>query len=133
MNKCRIFFLIVQLICTSLVAAPLQYLKVRLDGDPATVEVNSWYANSKGHRANTTDHITYATNEIAPATDHIANTSNYNKDLVPQFRSHQLRADDLYQEIIIPLNSDLGRSRISVHNRLFQPGANQPVFSSLKN
>ncbi|MHA4847175.1 hypothetical protein ACX0G7_23615 [Flavitalea antarctica] len=157
MNKYRIFSLIVQLICTSLVAAPLQSVTVHSDADPATIQVNTSFANAKSHRASVadltdniadltdhtadakdliayaTDYIVFATNDIGNATDYITNAADYSKSIFLQFRIHQLSSDELYQEIIIPLNSDLGRSRISANNRLFQPGARQPVFSPLKN
>jgi hypothetical protein len=106
MYKCRLFSLIVQLLCISLVAAPV-------------------------HSYTTLQHTDLV---LAGAKSQAGDLPSSNNELnFPQFTFQQLMPDELFQEIIIPLNTDLSRSRLSIHSKLIQPYRQQLIFSSVKN
>ena len=106
MTKCRLFLLIVQLLCTSLVAAPFHHGSTFQRDGLQVVQADNLAKNV---------------------------VSSVNESHFPRFILQQVSADELFQEIIIPLNSDLTRTRLSIHHKAIQPDEEPLILSPGKN
>ncbi|RZL15248.1 MAG: hypothetical protein EOO89_13960 [Pedobacter sp.] len=157
MNKCRLIFLIVQLFCTSLLAAPshahngvLGVYDSRfpadpdhsdglengdqaegfVDADPSGILVDADRTDllADVDQAEALDDIYYSEAFEDEQTVRIGAALHFQLLTIP-FRIQQLRADELVPETMIPLNNDLRRARLTTTDKEILPPIHQILIS----